>query len=250
MEGCGFFGKRPMERDFVTEGLGASLTEKWAGLMSGWLAGARDAEPRAWQRLYFESPSWRFAVPPGLLGGHAWSGILLASADAVGRTFPLSVLLPSRTSRFQFFFDGNAEFALDMLEVHAMAFLEGELTRELFSAKVRDFAQELDQLQRRIPSHGEIPLDADAEALRVSFARAGPEAVYADEALVLPTTRRPVSGTPLSYWWQDGGSSRPPELCVWRGLPDGRGAGGFFSAQWEQCGWRRGHIDPDRILRP
>mgnify|MGYP000168044096 CR=1 FL=1 len=250
MKHCGYFGKRPLERDFVFDGLAAGMTDLWAGLMSDWLVSVQHGLPQTWQRLYFEAPAWRFAIAPGLIGNMAWCGLLTASADAVGRSFPLAVFAAAENPVHRLLFDRSAESTLDELEMQIMAFIEGQVTRKQFGAAIAGRAGALTRLQGAPPSSNGLDLASGDQALRVSFARTDGDAILADDALTLRAPGRASAGQPLSYWWQDGGTARPPEVCVWRGLPKGEGTGGFFSGAWETFGWRRGQIDPDRILRP
>ncbi|POF33788.1 type VI secretion system-associated protein TagF [Roseibium marinum] len=250
MEHCGYFGKRPLERDFVFDGLAAGMTDVWAGLMSDWLASVQTTLPATWKKLYFEGPAWRFAIGPGLIGGTAWCGLLSASVDAVGRSFPLAALMQTGGPVRRLLFDRSAEKALDSLELQLMAFIEAQITRKQFLSAIAEHGNSLVRLQEGIPSTSRLEPDAGERALRVSFARTDGEAILADDAMSLRGPQAASPDLPLSYWWQDGGTARPPELCVWKGLPRGEGTGGFFSGEWRTFGWKRGQIDPDRILRP
>lgn len=249
MQTGGYFGKRPLERDFVFEGLAAGMTDAWAGLMSDWLMSVQTVLPQTWQQLYFEAPAWRFAIEPGLFGPTGWCGLLSASADALGRFFPLAVLMPMEGKVHHLVFRAAVEITLDTLEVQTMAFIEGNMPREEFTGIIAGQAATLARVPNGSDARAPVQLGEGDRALRISFARTDGEAIIADDARVCPLTQRPVPDLPMSYWWQDGSSTRPPELCIWRGLPKGRETGGFFSGEWERFGWRPGQIDPDLILR-
>jgi len=245
----GYFGKRPLERDFVFDGLAAGMTDAWAGLMSDWLVSVQTVLPQTWQQLYFEAPAWRFAIGPGLFGPTGWCGLLSASADALGRSFPLAVLMPLEGSVHHLVFRAAVEITLDTLEMQTMAFIEGNVSRKDFSDAVANQARTLARVPNGSRSQAPFQIGSGDRALRISFARTDGEAIVADDARVCPLAQVPSPDVPLSYWWQDGGSTRPPELCIWRGLPKGPETGGFFSGEWEHFGWQRGQIDPDLILR-
>jgi len=247
---CGYFGKRPVERDFVFDGLSAGMTDAWAGLMSDWLVNVQTGLPQTWQQLYFEAPAWRFAIMPGLLGPTGWCGLLSASADAVGRCFPLAVLIPLEGIVHHLVFRAAVEITLDTVEIQTMAFIEGNLSRKDFMNGVTAQSHTLVRLAKGAASRPPMQFAESERALRISFARTDGEAIIADDALACPATQAISPDTPLSYWWQDGGSTRPPELCIWRGLPRGLETGGFFSGEWGRFGWRQCQIDPDLILRP
>ncbi|MEP2579880.1 MAG: type VI secretion system-associated protein TagF [Roseibium sp.] len=251
MKNSGYFGKRPLERDFVFDGLSAGLTDAWAGVMSDWLHSVQNELPHSWQRQYFEAPAWRFAIEPGLLGPSSWCGLLLACADALGRSFPLTVLIPVTGAVDHLAFESAVDAVLDALEVRTMDFVEGTLSRKAFAGIL---AQQAALLSSGPPpvasSRAPVPLDAAEQALRIRFARTGTDAIIAEDALVFSLERPPAPGLPLSYWWQDGSATRPPELCIWKGLPRGRETGGFFSGEWARFGWTRGQIDPGSPIRP
>lgn len=250
MQHFGFFGKRPLERDFVFEGLTAGMTDAWAAMMSDWLFSAQSAFPQDWIEHYFDAPAWRFAISPGLLGPTAWCGLLCASADTLGRTFPLAVLIPATGRIYRLLFDSTAESVLDSLEVKSMAFIEGQISRKEFHAAIVESENVLRSVHVEEAETDDLELSAQNEAMCLSFARTSEEAIIAENAFCLRSLNAKQNSLPRSYWWQDGSENRPPELCAWKGLPKGSGTGGFFAGMWETFGWQQETIDPDRILRP
>ena len=79
----GFHGKLPCAGDFVQRRLPAVFVEPWDAAMCRlqWRAGDAVRAPRV----------WKFALAPGICGGSAWVGALVASQDRVGRRFPLTI---------------------------------------------------------------------------------------------------------------------------------------------------------------
>ncbi len=88
---AGWFGKIPALGDFASRRLPPHFIEAWDHWLSTELSDARDALGADWPPSYPETPLWRFVLTPGLLDGRYWFGILMPSADRVGRRFPLSV---------------------------------------------------------------------------------------------------------------------------------------------------------------
>lgn len=76
----GLFGKLPTAGDFVFRGLGESFRARWDRWLTRHLAG----------RAHWPAGGLRFRLRSG---GRAASGLVLPSRDAVGRRFPLSVLV-------------------------------------------------------------------------------------------------------------------------------------------------------------
>jgi type VI secretion system protein ImpM len=93
----GFFGKLPSRGDFVRVGLSRALASAW----DGWLQGVIPQSPdRA--ALLHNAPAWRFSLGAGVCGPHAACGVLLPSADRVGRIFPLLIAAESATANDAF----------------------------------------------------------------------------------------------------------------------------------------------------
>lgn len=79
----GFFGKLPSRGDFTRAGLSRALAEAW----DGWLRSTPPALDG--RRRWPDRPAWRLALAPGLCGARRMTGVVVPSADAVGRPFPL-----------------------------------------------------------------------------------------------------------------------------------------------------------------
>lgn len=90
----GWFGKIPAIGDFVERRLPSSFREPWDRWLRDGLALGEQRAAQHWIDWYLTFPIWRFVAPPGVLGTHAWAGIMLPSVDRVGRRFPLTIALP------------------------------------------------------------------------------------------------------------------------------------------------------------
>ena len=93
----GWYGKLPTLGDFASRRLPPSFVEPWDDWLARGLAAWREHSPDGWLEGYLASPSWRFVLMPGVLGGAApagstaWAGVLMPSVDRVGRYFPLTL---------------------------------------------------------------------------------------------------------------------------------------------------------------
>ncbi|HEX7349011.1 MAG TPA: type VI secretion system-associated protein TagF [Rhodanobacteraceae bacterium] len=87
--GVGFFGKLPGMGDFVQRRLPADFVAAWDGWLEAGVDAARAVAGTAWRAEWAETPTWRFALAPGVCGPTAWAGVMGPSVDRVGRTFPL-----------------------------------------------------------------------------------------------------------------------------------------------------------------
>ncbi|TPI65660.1 type VI secretion system-associated protein TagF [Mesorhizobium sp. B3-1-3] len=121
----GFYGKMPAAGDFVTRRLPGDFVRVW----DRWLA--QHIVPLFGIETWPTGTALRFLSGPGAFGGSA--GIVLQSADRVGRQFPLSVVarLPDAPLKLAYcdgWFDG--------IESAAFAAQRGELTTDELDAAV------------------------------------------------------------------------------------------------------------------
>lgn len=85
----GFFGKLPARGDFLRAGLPRRFTDPLDDWLRTALGAARAACGEHWDEVWTAAPAWRFALPPGACGPDPALGVMLASRDSVGRSFPL-----------------------------------------------------------------------------------------------------------------------------------------------------------------
>jgi serine/threonine protein phosphatase Stp1 len=128
----GIFGKLPGHGDFVRRGLPQSFLGPWDAWLQAGVGHAMGAMGRAFGAGWASAPSWRFHLPAGVCGATEVVGVLLPSADAVGREFPLTLaaLLPDADGR-------PADQWFDTLE--------------LIGRAARDQRQSVDELFARLP---------------------------------------------------------------------------------------------------
>ncbi|WP_287103544.1 type VI secretion system-associated protein TagF [Mesorhizobium sp.] len=119
----GFYGKMPATGDFVTRRLPRDFVRIW----DRWLA--QHIVPLIGSETWPRTTALRFLAGPAAFGASA--GIILQSADRVGRQFPLSVVaqLPDASVRLA---DAEAWFA--GIEEDAFAAQRGELTPDELDA--------------------------------------------------------------------------------------------------------------------
>lgn len=246
MAKCGFFGKCPHERDFVFEGLSARVADGVARLFSGWMKQAQLAAPETWHASYYNAPIWRFAIGPGQLGNESWIGLIMASADAVGRTFPLVVLISVEGALANSVFDPDIDRHFDELERDLLSFIDGQSHRKDVLAAVEQTAVACRGVFSRITSASNfenLPLDDNERAVCLAAYPEPGGRIDVLGAHVL--TGRTESGLPGSrcYWWQEGSATRSAEICISRGFLDGPATASFFLGDWSRFGWEPAPID-------
>lgn len=119
----GFYGKMPATGDFVTRRLPGDFVRAWDRWLAQHLAPLIGSE--SWPR----STALRFLAGPASFGASA--GIILQSADRVGRQFPLSVVAQLPDASIQL---ASADGWFSRIEEAAIAAQQGELTPDELDA--------------------------------------------------------------------------------------------------------------------
>jgi type VI secretion system protein ImpM len=89
----GWFGKLPSLGDFASRRASDKFVRVWDAWLQRALSDIRLVYGEAWQEVYLRSPAWQFIIFPGLLdSGTGYAGVMMSSADKVGRNFPLTVV--------------------------------------------------------------------------------------------------------------------------------------------------------------
>jgi type VI secretion system protein ImpM len=197
----GVFGKLPSLGDFITRGLPASFTDPWHAWLVRGLADARQILGDRFEPAYMSAPVWRFALPCGVAGPDAATGIFLPSVDAVGRLFPLTLAVTA-ASPFPFSVLVAAEEWFEKLEEAARTGLS------------QDFALDtwLEGLGRLIP-----PSDGTAPPPAAWQRR---DAVGHAPALCALHLLADFGVQVTTVFWSDGSPFVAPGCTRGRGLPN------------------------------
>ena len=218
MTAPGFFGKLPAHGDFVGRRLPATLIDPLDAWLQRALLESRHALGDAWLPAWLESPIWRFVLTQGVCGARSWSGVMMPSADRVGRCFPLVLAAP-----------GLAAPALpDCLGLHAPWF--ARLEDLALSALEEGFS--IDGFDAALLALDGAPGGSPAfQEQQGRLARVAPLAGSAIPALACA----PIGGS--SAWWTDGSQQVAPCLAVCAGLPQPAGFAAMLDGAWPARGW-------------
>lgn len=239
---CGFFGKRPAERDFVFEGLPARVTDAWANIVSNWLHACTTAAPQTWHNAYFSAPVWRFALPANHLDERAWIGLVAGSADTMGRTFPLAVLMSMHVEQFSNDIIFQIDEIMDRLELDLLTFLAGESNRRNFLNSVTNCSADIRAAIDEPPYKVSMTLP-DLESDEAGLCIPWTDLVASNEVpahilVWLETDKKKKRSSAPGYWWHEGSPERVSEVCVFSAMPEADAARGIFMGHWEAQGWR------------
>jgi type VI secretion system ImpM family protein len=234
--GAGFFGKLPSAGDFVQRRLPSSFVDTWDQHFERAVDASRQALGNAWQHAYRSSPAWRFLLSPGVCGASAWTGVMGAAGDRVGRSFPMVIAVPLDDAAMatQALRDGERWFAA-MEHVHVAAQSDASTSVETFDAQLLALAG--------------MPLAAPASWMvdgleHVAFHNAAqwrmplPRARADGDFLARLWTRVSESGSGWCLWWTQGGGHVPASVLVTRGLPEPSSYAGFLDAKYADEGWQ------------
>jgi type VI secretion system protein ImpM len=133
-EAPGFFGKVPALGDFLSRRVPAGLRDDWEAWLADLVVSARAALGDDWPKDWLTAPLWHFVLGNEILPPDGAAGVLIASADRVGRMFPFTVIgaagAAGSTAASLADWSGQAEaLALDALE--------DDLDTEAFDAALR-----------------------------------------------------------------------------------------------------------------
>ncbi|QYF95740.1 type VI secretion system-associated protein TagF [Massilia sp. PAMC28688] len=217
----GFFGKLPSHGDFVARRLPAPMQQRFDAWLQGALLRSREQLGPAWPGMWGASPIWRFALGPAVCGDQAWLGVMMPSADRVGRCFPL--VLASALPALPVLADclGPRDAWFGRLEALALSALEPDFSLDTFDAAL------LATAGVPVPGHA-----GPGAALPFS------PAVSPIEAGRLP----PLAGIAMagiSAWWTDGSAHVGPSLACCHGLPAPAAFTAMLDGQWSARGWRQ-----------
>lgn len=226
----GYFGKIVGFPDFVSRRLPRSFVEPWDDWLQHSVLGSKERLGASWHDTYMTSPIWRFLLSSGVCGPGAWAGVLMPSADRVGRHFPftLAVEMPDAYGRLAFLSEA-AWF--EQLEQLALSTLDEPFDLELFDAS----------LQRLGPPG---PASAVVSRLRGTqnnavswcFGLASVAALHQS----LPTIAESLAEGALegdTFWWTSGSDKVTPCLLVFRGLPSATSYAALLDGNWARSGW-------------
>jgi type VI secretion system protein ImpM len=225
----GYYGKLPARADFVGRRLARPMIECWDSWLQQCLARSQAVLTASWQSLYLTAPAWRFVLPAGTCGASTLIGVVVPSADAVGRCFPLLLAQELPETADTVAIATGAASWFDAIESLALDALDG--------------AFDLAALDRKLPAlaYPSLPHGANEPATAYPIGLwVGLPMLSALGAVLCKTAG---IGTRSALWWTGGGGGFLPCVAVTTGLVAPAGFAALLDGAWARHGWN-GAPDP------
>jgi type VI secretion system protein ImpM len=137
----GWFGKLG---DFITKRLPDEFVKPWDAWLQAGMLEAKATFPQDWEEHFLTFPFWRFLIDRGTVTHEPWMGLLIPSADRVGRLFPFTIALPLDYTSSANLDLARVDSVLDQLQALVNKLLEDDLLDE--------FEEGLLQINAFVPS--------------------------------------------------------------------------------------------------
>ena len=229
---AGFYGKLPAKGDFLTRRLPRDFVDSWDGWLQAGMNDSRQALGDEWLQIYLTSPLWRFALPPGVCGDHAWAGVLMPSMDKVGRYFPMTVTTELETPVVPILVAGKPNPWFEAIENCLLEALDNE-------------ALDIDQFDEVLQACDFDQSGQNGSGRMVDFDQ-GARSSLGDDlniATALMDTMVEMLRDPLdscSVWWGQGSERISPSFVMCRGLPGPGKFTAMLDGRWSEHGWSDG----------
>lgn len=217
---CGLYGKLPAKRDFIA----ASVPRAFLRLWEPWIeAGLAAARARAGEARFAEAfngaPIWRFWLGPAVFG-EAALGALMASVDALGRMYPLTLVGVGA--------EGDAPEPPDV-DPHAAWFSAAEDI--LLDALDPDggFEALLARIDTLCAAAGEPVREAHGKPFGEPFGEATGDLTQAFAAL--RREQADAADDAASFWWTIGGVGFAPLAFAASGMPSAAAFADMFDPE-------------------
>ena len=228
-----FYGKLPINGDFIYRRFSNQFINHWDRWLQQCISGSQQQLQERWLDLYLTSPIWRYYLSAGLIDQHAYLGVLIPSADSVGRYFPFTVAVELPSGELPDLGGSACEQWFTQMEQVLLTVLESQSdTVETFDQKISELALSKDYLcslqEKRhifsVDSRGfhfneQSPLTVNSPLLHYWLANSLED------------------GKELSIWWSEGSDLMSSCLNILPGLPSCHQFVSMLDGNWEESEW-------------
>jgi type VI secretion system protein ImpM len=145
----GWYGKLPCLGDFISKRLPESFIKTWDTWLQDGMVAGKALFAEEWDEQFLTFPMWRFLINRQVIDDTAWVGLIIPSADRVGRLFPFTVAFP---------LPANAVIAFSIKQLdHTLDAVASLVHQVLEDDSLENLEQGLSQLPVTSPSAGAQP---------------------------------------------------------------------------------------------
>ena len=229
MMSIGCYGKLPTHGDFISRDILQAFIDPWDQWLQHGMATGEQMLGFDWESIYKSAPIWRFVLSKGAINESQWAGILLPSADKVGRLFPLTIVgkLEDDRQPLEFLFNESEWFQSIEHEV-LLALEESVDVDQLMSSVISQNVRLSNSLQM---------VHKDQLNARSLFI---PDRLSPNVPLSLSLLLHPL----LSYRfrsysaWRLGGERVTSPFLISQSMPDAKATVALFDGQLSSRGWQ------------
>ena len=235
----GWYGKLPARGDFICRRLPGALVRRWDAWLQSALSSGSERLGSRWRDHYSRAPVWRFMLAPGIVSEAALAGVMMPSADRVGRMFPLTIasaLAPRGVDLAETLFEAEAWFV--SIEAVARAALDPGLDLDTYDERIGATV---------FPAGNVVPLKTgeparaqpvEAIGLRAIHARIGPgQELRAQASIDRLRAWYGRQTAPCALWLTRGSKTFGDWALASTGLPEGEQFCAMMDGDWQQHGW-------------
>lgn len=211
----GFYGKIPAVGDFVSRRLPAGFVQSWDAWLQKAMAAGKGTLGERWSMAFLESHVWNFMIGLDHLDENAWAGVVMPSADKVGRLFPFAIAAMIEKKAFgpQLFFRASQWF--ERVEQIAAAVVGNALGMDALERKLSngDMVFCLNESGRSVEPHDPDPDDNLCLHLALQDVGKPQTGLFFLDGHLL------TGCSSYTFWYSRGSQKGPPSLLVYKGLP-------------------------------
>ena len=227
----GIYGKLPAYGDFIQRNLDSIFINPWDEWLQHYISGSREQLGEKWEEIYLTSPIWRFALSAGVVDDRVWAGLMMPSADKVGRYFPISIVVPMAKSVSPVNVLAAQDVWFNHLETHCLDALGGELDAdELFEAT--------SQVEFQPYDYYEPTFHLGETGSMVIGLKSSNEDAFKHVLPYVLNSRLNAELSSFSLWQTTGSDRMSPVIICCQGLPSLSGLASMLDGQWQKRNWK------------
>jgi type VI secretion system protein ImpM len=214
----GWYGKIPSLGDFASRRLSQQFLSVWDNWLQHALTASRTLLGAGWLDIYMNSPVWRFALLPGVIGETLWGGVMMPSVDKVGRQFPLTIAVAIPAAPGCLAAVMGARDWYGDLEEAALATLNVDFSMQQFEEQLSTMPFPVTGAPRQDAATAALAGWWQSPSERIEVV---PPAGCDMQRLLLGAATEvfQASGNGKSLWWRETDTSGPIQLACFSGLP-------------------------------